>query len=110
MTRDEISHRKEARITVNREFASVEEFITEYVANISLTGAFIRSDDPPPVGTIVALRFTIILEELETIEGVGEVVRVVEPGTEAQPGMGVVFTELNDYSQKLLNSIMVRRP
>ena len=101
--------RKEPRYTVNREFASVEDFIREYVANISRSGAFIRTDDPLPVGTRVALNFSIIVEEIETIEGVGEVVRVVPRGGERPAGMGVVFTELSGYSQRLLDRLMTRR-
>jgi uncharacterized protein (TIGR02266 family) len=98
-----------ARKVINREFASVDELIHEYVNNISRTGAFIRSDDPLPIGTKVQLRFTVILDELETLEGIGEVVRVVPPGGKQAPGMGVVFTELTGYSRQLLERIMIRR-
>ncbi|MHB8872748.1 MAG: PilZ domain-containing protein [Myxococcaceae bacterium] len=101
--------RVEVRRTINRDFASVEEFITEYVSNLSRSGVFIRSDDPLPIGTKVSLRFTVILDELETIEGVGEVVRLVPAGAEAAPGMGVVFTELTSYSRQLIERILVRR-
>ena len=34
------------RVTINHEFASVEQFITEYVTNISRSGVFIRSQGP----------------------------------------------------------------
>lgn len=97
---------------VNREFSSVDEFITEYVSNLSRSGVFIRSEDPLPVGTRVTLRFTVIVEELETIEGVGEVVRAVRPqesSPSSPPGMGVVFIELNKYSRQLIEKILVRR-
>ncbi len=101
--------RTDVRRSINREFASVEEFVSEYVSNISRSGIFIRSDDPLAVGTKVALKFTVILDELETIEGVGEVVRVVPP-SEGQPGgMGVVFVELSSYSRSLVERILVRR-
>ena len=93
---------REERVTINREFESVEQFITEYVTNISRSGAFIRSKDPLPVGTRVNLRFTVILDEIETIEGVGEVVRV----SSDPPGMGVAFVELTSYSQKLVEKLI----
>ena len=93
---------------VNREFASLEEFITEYVANLSLSGAFIRSEDPLPVGTRVALKFTVIVDEIETIEGEGKVVRVEPPGTDRPAGMGVVFTELTNFSRGLLQRLLTR--
>lgn len=101
--------RRETRHAINREFASVDEFIVEYVSNISRSGAFIRSDAPLPVGTRVALRFTLLMEEIETIEGVGEVVRVVHPGCAEPPGMGVVFVELTRTSKALIDRLLTRR-
>ncbi len=96
---------REPRVTINHEFESVEQFITEYVTNISRSGVFIRSKDPLPAGTRVHLRFTVIVDEIETIEGVGEVVRV----SHKPPGMGVAFVELTSYSQKLIEKLMTRR-
>jgi uncharacterized protein (TIGR02266 family) len=102
--------RHEVRRTINREFTSVEQFIAEYVMNISRSGVFIKSEDPLPVGARVNLRFSVILEDLELVEGVGEVVRVVAPGTPgAVPGMAVVFVELGQVSRQLVERILVRR-
>ncbi len=96
---------RDERVVINHEFASVDQFITEYVTNISRSGVFIRSKDPLPVGTKVNLRFTVIMDDIETIEGVGEVVRVSHNPT----GMGVAFVELTSYSQKLVEKLMTRR-
>lgn len=105
-----VDRRIDIRQSINREFASVDEFIREYVTNISRSGVFIRSEDPLPIGTRVGLSFTVILDELETIEGVGEVVRHVAPGTPGvQAGMGVVFVELAQVSKELIERILVRR-
>jgi uncharacterized protein (TIGR02266 family) len=101
--------RSEARKSVNKEFSSVDEFIAEYVTNLSRSGVFIKSDEPLPVGTRVNLKFTVIMDELETIEGIGEVVRAVHPGEGAVPGMGVVFIELTSVSRQLVEKILVRR-
>lgn len=109
MSRPSTERRTTVRKLINREFGSVDEFIKEYVNNISRSGAFIRSDDPLPIGTKVQLKFTVILDELETIEGIGEVVRVVPPGGRQPPGMGVVFTELDTMSRQLVERLMVRR-
>ncbi len=103
------TRRQADRIEVNHEFQSIEEFITEYVSDISRTGVFIRSDDPLPVGTKVDLRFTVIDVDFETIEGVGEVTRVVPPGGKETPGMGVVFVELTRSSQTLVERLLTRR-
>ena len=93
------------RIEINREFSSIDQFINEYVTNVSRSGAFVRSQDPLPRGTRVSLKFTVLLDEVEAIEGVGEVVRV----SEKPKGIGVVFVELTGYSQELLAKLMTRR-
>jgi uncharacterized protein (TIGR02266 family) len=100
--------RKDARVTVNREFRTLDQFIIEYVQNISKSGVFIKSEDPLPVNTEVNLRFTVIMDELETIEGLGKVVRVVPPGGDDTPGMGVIFTRLTSYSAKLIEKLLSR--
>ncbi len=98
--------RRDERVTINKEFESFDAFIHEYVTNISRTGVFIRSKQPLPVGTKVNLRFTVIMDDIETIEGQGEVVRV----DEAPPGMGVVFTKLSKYSEQLIGKLLTQKP
>lgn len=93
------------RVTINKEFESFDAFIQEYVTNISATGAFIKSESPLPVGTRVNLRFTVIMDDIETIEGIGEVVRVEKD----PPGMGVVFRELSSYSKGLIEKLLTGR-
>jgi len=100
---DSDGQRESHRVTINKEFESFDAFIHEYVTNISRTGAFVKSKQPLPVGTRVNLKFTVIMDDVETIEGVGEVVRVQDDPS----GMGVVFTELNQYSQALIDRLLV---
>ena len=76
MSATEDDKRGTDRLTINKEFESFDAFIQEYVTNISRTGVFIKSTSPLEVGTQVNLRFTVIMEDIETIEGIGEVVRV----------------------------------
>ncbi|MCU0662788.1 MAG: PilZ domain-containing protein [Myxococcota bacterium] len=99
------SRRDEERVTINKEFESFDAFIHEYVTNISRSGVFIRAKQPLAVGTKVNLKFSVIMEDLEVIEGEGEVVRV-ESGS---PGMGVVFTQLTGYSHALIERLLTRR-
>jgi hypothetical protein len=108
MTRAEeagASRRREPRLTINKEFDSFDQFIQEYVTNISKTGVFIRTNEPLPVGSIVDLRFSVVMDGVETIEGEGEVVRVASD----PPGMGVVFRSLGHYSQRLVERLLVQR-
>ena len=98
--------RRDERVTINKEFESFDAFIQEYVTNISRTGVFVKSKSPLPIGTRVNLRFTVIMDDIETIEGVGEVVRVdTDP-----PGMGVVFRELSAYSKGLIDRLLTQPP
>ena len=93
---------------INRDFASVDEFIREYALNVSLGGCFIRTNEIVPVGTEVNLKFTVIVDDFETIEGLGKVVRVVPPGRGEPPGVGVVFTSLTDNSRNVLVRLFLR--
>ena len=90
------------RVTINKDFESFDAFIQEYVTNISRTGVFVKSKQPLPIGTKVNLKFTVIMDDIETIEGVGEVVRVQQD----PPGMGVVFRELSQYSKHLIERLL----
>jgi Tfp pilus assembly protein PilZ len=96
--------RKEERLTINKEFDSFDQFIQEYVTNISRSGVFIKTSTPLPVGSQVTLRFTVVMDDVEVIEGIGEVVRLeTDP-----PGMGVVFKQLTSYSQSLIEKLLAR--
>src|ERR1700728_4018091 len=99
---DATDKRIDERVTINKEFESFDAFIQEYVTNISKTGVFIRTQTPLPIGTKVNLHFTVIMDGIEAVEGVGEVVRV-ETNESGATVMGVVFVELSSYSRGLLD-------
>lgn len=100
---DSTDKRTDERLTINKEFDSFDAFIQEYITNISRTGVFIKAQKVLPIGTIVNLQFTIIMDDIETIEGVGEVVRL------EKDGMGVVFRELSSYSKNLIDKLLTSR-
>jgi hypothetical protein len=102
-TKDSKGMRVYDRVTINKEFESFDAFIQEYVTNISQTGVFIRAHKPLPIGTKVNLQFTVIMDDIETIEGVGEVVRL------EKDGMGVVFRELSQYSKGLIEKLLIKK-
>ncbi len=101
-TESQSEQRGEQRRTINKEFDSLESFISEYVANISRSGVFISSRAPLPIGTVVNLEFTVLMDGVHTIVGTGEVVRVVDD----PPGMGVVFTELSSASEVIIARLL----
>ena len=94
------------RVDINVEFDSIEEFVSQYVSNISKSGAFIRTRTPLPVGSRMRLRFTILAEDPEVLEGIGEVVRL----SNRPMGMGVVFVELEEHSRQLIGKLLTLRP
>ena len=97
--------RSTTRVTINKQFDSFDQFVKEYVTNVSGEGVFVRSDAPLAVGTEIALKFSVVLDQIETIEGTGVVVR-----TQENPrGMGVVFKELDAYSKELVERLLVAR-
>ena len=63
--------RKDERLTINKEFDSFDQFIQEYVTNISRSGAFVKTATPLPIGSQVTLRFTVVMDDVEVIEGIG---------------------------------------
>src|SRR5581483_5803781 len=98
------SQLRQKRVDVNKEFDSVHQ-LTDYLSNISRTGAFIRARDPWPVGTRLNLRFTVLLDDPEFLEGVGLVTRV----SDRPRGMGVRFLQLSIQSRKLIDRILARK-
>jgi len=96
--------RRDERFTINKEFDSFDAFIQEYVTNISRSGVFIKSKTPLPIGTKVNLKFTVIMDDVETIEGTGQVVRK----SKSPKGMGVVFTSLTSFSKSLIEKMLTR--
>jgi Tfp pilus assembly protein PilZ len=91
------------RLTINKQFDTFDDFVREYVANVSGTGAFVRTDSPLEIGTEVNLKFSVVLEGVETIEGVGVVVRIADDPR----GMGVAFKELHGYSKRLMEKLVL---
>lgn len=89
--------RHNARFAVR--FATVQDFVLEYAANISAGGVFVSTSDPPPLETVVRV-------EMELPGAGGSVparALVVHRVTEAEarergttPGMGVQFIDADD--------------
>ena len=98
--------RRGRRVDINSAFQEVDSKIPEYARNLSASGVFIKSIDPYPVGTDVTIKFTLILDELETFEALGKIVRVVDPGRSPFPGMGVQFLDLPPRSCWLIEEVL----
>lgn len=76
--------------------------MSQYVSNISTSGVFVRSGEIVAVGTNVNLNFTILTDEVETITGIGEVVRIQENPA----GLGIEFRSLTEESMALIERLV----
>jgi len=82
-------------------------FVEEVTENLSLTGMFIRSDEPQPPGSTFEFRFQLN-EDFALIQGKAEVIWSREPAPDHNLpcGMGVRFLELTDESRELIARIV----
>jgi Tfp pilus assembly protein PilZ len=93
--------RTSERVVINEEFRAVSGHLAEYVSDLSRGGIFLHCTEVLPIGTEVELCFTILTDDLERIEGRGEVVR---HGIET-PGLGIRFLNLTAASQALVERL-----
>jgi len=96
--------RYEARFAVR--FATVQDFVLEYAANISAGGVFILSDDPPPLKAVV--RVEMELPGAGTVATRGQVVHRLSKEEAAQrgtlAGAGVQFLDADDRFRERIDA------
>ena len=97
--------RFDAELSVD--WSSGENFLFSYITNISEMGIFIRSDDPPRVGTSLRLRFSIEGADPLELAGVVAWINPLRPaGENLNPGMGVRFTDLTgDQRERVVDLV-----
>jgi uncharacterized protein (TIGR02266 family) len=103
--------RKYPRVPLNLliqyKFDTFEDFVSEYAADISLGGMFIRCEDAREEGAMVYLQFSL-KDGTKLIEGLGKVVRV-NPSQGPNPGIGVEFVNFDDDSRAMIDAIVGER-
>lgn len=101
------SRRVPLETRVQFKFDRFSGFISEYSANISPGGLFLRTLEPRPPGTVLDLEFRLG-DGYELIRGRGEViwVRAEDEGTARPAGMGIRFLELSEGSRELIYRIV----
>jgi uncharacterized protein (TIGR02266 family) len=76
--------------------------------NLSVGGAFIRTEEPCPPGSTITLRFYLD-ESSVPLSVTGEVVWLRRPGQNGgDPGMGVKFHVITDDAQRQLREYLAR--
>ncbi|TMA26769.1 MAG: TIGR02266 family protein [Deltaproteobacteria bacterium] len=97
--------RVSARFAVR--FATVQDFVLEYAANISAGGLFVETEDPPPLQSVVKVEMQLPGTSAP-VQARGRVVHRVtkeqarKSGT--SPGMGVQFVEATDEFREKIDA------
>lgn len=97
--------RRQPRLTINKSFDSFDQFVQEYVTNLSRSGVFIQTDEPLPIGSLVDLKFSVVMDGVQIIAGEGEVVR----HGQSPAGMGVAFRRLDPASEEVIDTLLIQR-
>lgn len=97
--------RHAARFAVR--FATVQDFVLEYAANISAGGVFVHTEAPPPLKTVVRVEMELP-GSAEVCPARGMVVHRVTPQeAEARgsiPGVGVQFLDADDRFRERIDA------
>jgi uncharacterized protein (TIGR02266 family) len=99
--------RVSAVVPVHYRCESLDEFVAEYSADISMSGLFIRTDHPLKVDSRVHLRITLP-DGSRLIEGIGRVARV-GLGLRGEMGMGVEYVEFDAESMAIIEKLVEAR-
>ncbi len=101
------SRRVPLETRVQFKFDRFDGFISEYSANISPGGLFLRTRVPQPPGTVLDFEFRLG-DGFELIRGRGEVVwnRLEDEGAARPAGMGLRFISLSEGSKELIYRIV----
>lgn len=101
---DEHDDRRRAlRISINEEFARLPE--ATFISDLSEYGVFVQTRQPPDIGRMVRLRFTVLLDDPVVVEAQGKVVR----HSRDPRGMGIEFTDLAPETILRINDIVARQ-
>jgi molecular chaperone DnaK len=104
--------RVDAELRIRLAYGSLDDFIERYATNISRGGIFVRTLDPQPPGTEVALDVALDSGD-QVIRGTGVVRWTTAPSAPGEPhrepGMGIRFTELSTESRALVELVVATR-
>lgn len=103
MSDEHDDRRRAERIVVNDEFARLPE--ATYISDLNEYGVFVHTRQPPAVGALVDLRFTVLMEDPIVLEARGRVVR----HSRDPRGMGVEFTALSPEGMLRINDILTQQ-
>jgi len=103
MNDDANERRRAERVPVNAEFGAMPSMI--YVSDLSEHGVFVHTDNLVPLGTVLQVRFTVLLDDPVVINARGRVVRHQHDPR----GVGVEFTRLDPLMVLRIGDIVAQQ-
>ena len=98
-----------ADIVVRVNYQNVDSLFSEFARNINDGGIFVETETPQPIGTSIELEFKLPRTD-QPIKVIGNVVRSVsaadQTDSNATPGMGIEFENLNSDVRQQINEIV----
>jgi uncharacterized protein (TIGR02266 family) len=94
-------------LVVRVDYTTVDSFFSEFTANINEGGLFIETENPPPTGTAVLLKFKLPGEE-DPILVHGRVVWTTARSASSGPGpgMGIEFDNLDREARTRIDQVV----
>jgi molecular chaperone DnaK len=108
MTSDSENEPKKVPLRIRLPFATEEQFIERYGANVTRGGIFLATRHSKPEGT--PLSFELVLQDgVRLMRGEGVVKKVVVDEAAGRSGMLVRFTRIDTRTKGLIDLIVARR-
>jgi len=92
-------------LVVRVEYSTVDDLFSEFTRDINEGGVFIETDNPQPLGTVVALQFHLAGAS-EPVKTSGVVVRTSDGSDGSVQGMGVEFENLPADAREQINRMI----
>ena len=87
------------------DYTSVDAFFTEFSANINEGGMFVEMEEPPGLGTLVQLQFSLPGNG-EPVQVEGRVAWTSDGKAESPPGVGIEFHNLAPDVTEQINAVV----
>ena len=95
-------------LLVQYRFSPVEDYQTDYLADLSRGGMFICADQPRPAGTLLAIQF-VTRDGSRIIRGQGRIVRAeLATGPDGRSGQAVEFVDFDADDLRFLEQLVQR--
>lgn len=95
-------------LLVQYRFSPVEDYQTDYLADLSRNGMFICADQPRPAGSVLSIQF-VTRDGSRIIRGQGRIVRSeVATTADGRTGQAVEFVDFDADDLKFLDALVQR--